>query len=179
MIDAVGLVAVITVVLAFVVLSEFDAALFDRGGFLRTALVTAVVILAGTLASHRLPLEGITLILGVDELMDMARTMTNAVGNCLATVVIAKWEGEFVEARDAALQRIGRENAERYLTDQPLDFAGMVAGKMWHMWHGSGAAGRSWCSRRSACRASSTTSSAGRRPRAAWSSSGCAWRTTP
>jgi len=45
--------------------------------------------------------------------------------------------------RDAALQRIGRENAERYLTEQPLDFAGMVGGKMWHMWHGSGAAGRS------------------------------------
>jgi 4-amino-4-deoxy-L-arabinose transferase-like glycosyltransferase len=45
--------------------------------------------------------------------------------------------------RDAALQRIGRENAERYLTEQPLDFASMVGGKMWHMWHGSGAAGRS------------------------------------
>ena len=45
--------------------------------------------------------------------------------------------------RDAALQKIGRENARRYLTEQPLDFAGMVAGKMWHMWHGSGAAGRS------------------------------------
>jgi 4-amino-4-deoxy-L-arabinose transferase-like glycosyltransferase len=45
--------------------------------------------------------------------------------------------------RDVALQKIGRENAEHYLTDQPLDFAGMVAGKMWHMWHGSGAAGRS------------------------------------
>jgi 4-amino-4-deoxy-L-arabinose transferase-like glycosyltransferase len=45
--------------------------------------------------------------------------------------------------RDAALQRIGRRNAVHYLTNQPLDFAGMVAGKMWHMWHGSGAAGRS------------------------------------
>jgi 4-amino-4-deoxy-L-arabinose transferase-like glycosyltransferase len=45
--------------------------------------------------------------------------------------------------RDAALQRIGRQNAEHYLTHQPLDFAAMVAGKMWHMWHGSGAAGRS------------------------------------
>jgi 4-amino-4-deoxy-L-arabinose transferase-like glycosyltransferase len=45
--------------------------------------------------------------------------------------------------RDAALQKIGRENAERYLTEQPLDFASMVGGKMWHMWHGSGAAGRS------------------------------------
>jgi 4-amino-4-deoxy-L-arabinose transferase-like glycosyltransferase len=45
--------------------------------------------------------------------------------------------------RDAALQRIGRENAKRYLTEQPIDFAGMVGAKMWHMWHGSGAAGRS------------------------------------
>ena len=64
----------------------------------------SLVILAGTLASYGLPLEGITLILGVDELMDMARTMTNVIGNCLATVVIAKWEGEFVEASDADLQ---------------------------------------------------------------------------
>jgi proton glutamate symport protein len=65
----------------------------------------SLVILAGTLASYHLPLEGITLILGVDELMDMARTMTNVIGNCLATVVVAKWEGEFVEASDADLAR--------------------------------------------------------------------------
>jgi proton glutamate symport protein len=64
----------------------------------------SLVILAGTLASYGLPLEGITLILGVDELMDMARTMTNVIGNCLATVVVAKWEGEFVEATDADLR---------------------------------------------------------------------------
>jgi proton glutamate symport protein len=64
----------------------------------------ALVILAGTLASYGLPLEGVTLILGVDELMDMARTMVNVVGNCLATVVIAKWEGEFREATDAELE---------------------------------------------------------------------------
>jgi proton glutamate symport protein len=63
----------------------------------------SLVILAGTLASYDLPLVGITLILGVDELMDMARTMTNVIGNCLATVVIAKWEGEFKEASDAEL----------------------------------------------------------------------------
>jgi proton glutamate symport protein len=63
----------------------------------------SLVILAGTLASYGLPLEGVTLILGVDELMDMARTMTNVIGNCLATVVIAKWEGEFVEASDEQL----------------------------------------------------------------------------
>jgi len=64
----------------------------------------SLVILAATLASFGLPLEGVTLILGVDELMDMARTMTNVIGNCLATVVIAKWEGEFVEASDAELE---------------------------------------------------------------------------
>jgi Na+/H+-dicarboxylate symporter len=64
----------------------------------------SLVILAGTLASFGLPLEGVTLILGVDELMDMARTMTNVIGNCLATVVIAKWEGEFAEASDAELE---------------------------------------------------------------------------
>jgi proton glutamate symport protein len=64
----------------------------------------SLVILAGTLASYGLPLEGVTLILGVDELMDMARTMVNVVGNCLATVVIAKWEGEFVEASEQELQ---------------------------------------------------------------------------
>jgi len=63
----------------------------------------SLVILAGTLASHGLPLEGVTLILGVDELMDMARTMVNVIGNCLATVVVAKWEGEFVEASDQDL----------------------------------------------------------------------------
>lgn len=55
----------------------------------------ALVILAATLASYNLPLEGVTLILGVDALMDMGRTMTNVVGNCLASVVVAKWEGEF------------------------------------------------------------------------------------
>ena len=64
----------------------------------------SLVILAGTLASYGLPLEGVTLILGVDELMDMGRTMVNVVGNCLATVVVAKWEGEFVEASDQELQ---------------------------------------------------------------------------
>jgi proton glutamate symport protein len=62
----------------------------------------SLVILAGTLASYNLPLEGITLILGVDALMDMARTMTNVVGNCLASVVVAKWEGEFREPRREA-----------------------------------------------------------------------------
>ena len=56
-----------------------------------------LVILLGTAASFGLPLWPIMAILGIDELMDMARTSVNVIGNCLATVVIAKWEGEYQE----------------------------------------------------------------------------------
>ena len=62
----------------------------------------SLVILSGTLAAFGLPLEAVAVILGVDELMDMARTTVNLVGNCLATVVMARWEGEF---DDTAAQR--------------------------------------------------------------------------
>lgn len=55
----------------------------------------SLVILLGTLASFGLPAEGVLVILGVDELMDMARTCVNVIGNCLATVVIAIWEKSF------------------------------------------------------------------------------------
>lgn len=54
----------------------------------------SLVILSGTLASFDLPLEAVAVILGVDEIMDMVRTTVNLVGNCLATVVMARWEGE-------------------------------------------------------------------------------------
>jgi proton glutamate symport protein len=57
----------------------------------------SLVILLGTAASFNLPVWPIFIILGIDELMDMARTSVNVIGNCLATVVIAKWEGEFDE----------------------------------------------------------------------------------
>jgi proton glutamate symport protein len=55
----------------------------------------SLVILSGTLLHFKLPLEGVALILGVDELMDMARTTVNVIGNCLAAVVMGRWEGEF------------------------------------------------------------------------------------
>ena len=54
----------------------------------------SLVVLSGTLTAFGLPLEGVAVILGVDEVMDMARTMVNLVGNCLATAVVARWEGE-------------------------------------------------------------------------------------
>ena len=55
----------------------------------------SLVILAGTLTSFGLPLEGVAVVMGVDEIMDMGRTAINVIGNCLATVVVARWEGEF------------------------------------------------------------------------------------
>jgi Na+/H+-dicarboxylate symporter len=55
----------------------------------------AIVILLGTVGSFGLPVEPVFILLGIDQLMDMARTSVNVLGNCLATVVVAKWEGEF------------------------------------------------------------------------------------
>ncbi|MBF0362565.1 MAG: dicarboxylate/amino acid:cation symporter [Oligoflexia bacterium] len=52
----------------------------------------SLVVLAATCASFGLPVEWVATILGIDELMDMARTTVNVFGNCLASVIIAKWE---------------------------------------------------------------------------------------
>ena len=53
----------------------------------------ALVILAGTLTAFRLPVEGFGILLGVDAVLDMARTSVNVLGNCLASAVVARWEG--------------------------------------------------------------------------------------
>jgi proton glutamate symport protein len=58
---------------------------------------SSLVILMGTLDSFHLPAWPVLVILGVDQFMDMGRTAINVLGNCLATVVIARWEGEFRE----------------------------------------------------------------------------------
>jgi proton glutamate symport protein len=54
-----------------------------------------LVVLLATASSFHLPMEPVFVILGIDALMDMARTTVNVVGNCMASVVVAKWEGEF------------------------------------------------------------------------------------
>ena len=54
-----------------------------------------IVVLLGTASTFHLPVEPIFVLLGIDALMDMARTTVNVVGNCLASAVIARWEGEF------------------------------------------------------------------------------------
>jgi proton glutamate symport protein len=56
----------------------------------------ALVVLTATLGQFGLPLEGAVLLLGVDQLLDMGRTMVNVMGNCMATVVVARWEGQLL-----------------------------------------------------------------------------------
>jgi len=58
----------------------------------------ALVILLGTVGSFGLPTEPVFILLGIDQLMDMGRTSVNVLGNCLATVVIARWENDFDKA---------------------------------------------------------------------------------
>lgn len=57
------------------------------------------VILLGTVTTFGLPVEPVMIILGIDVLLDMARTGVNVIGNCLATTVIARWEGEFDDSK--------------------------------------------------------------------------------
>ena len=70
----------------------------------------SLVILLATAGTVGLPTEPIFILLGVDQLMDMARTAVNVIGNCLATVVVARWEGEYgasVPAAEGTLKGIG------------------------------------------------------------------------
>lgn len=64
----------------------------------------SLVVLAGTLASFGLPVQAVAVILGVDTVMDMGRTAVNVTGNCLATVIVAKWEKQFGNNHDQTEQ---------------------------------------------------------------------------
>ena len=55
----------------------------------------SLIVLAGTLASLNIPILGVAILLGIDQILDMGRTTVNLIGNCVATVVIAKWENTF------------------------------------------------------------------------------------
>lgn len=61
----------------------------------------SLVILTAALTTFGLPLEGAAILLGIDQVLDMGRTAVNVMGNCIATVVVARWEGEFDDARMA------------------------------------------------------------------------------
>jgi proton glutamate symport protein len=68
----------------------------------------ALVVLAATLTQFGLPLEGAAILLGIDQIMDMGRTSVNVMGNCIATAVVARWEGVF---DDAQMRKFGVEKA--------------------------------------------------------------------
>lgn len=70
----------------------------------------ALIVIAGTVAAFGLPVEGIAILLGVDRVLDMARTMCNVTGNCIAAVVVARWEND-VTPEDLK-EHIREENAE-------------------------------------------------------------------
>ncbi len=62
----------------------------------------SLVVIAGTMALFNLPAEGLALLLGIDQILDMGRSATSVAGNAVATCVVSKWEGEF----DAKAARI-------------------------------------------------------------------------
>lgn len=69
----------------------------------------SLVILSGTLATFNLPIGGIALILGVDALMDMCRTSVNLLGNCVASAVVARWEGVALDQTGAEVEVVAAE----------------------------------------------------------------------
>jgi Na+/H+-dicarboxylate symporter len=89
----------------------------------------SLVVITGTLAMFDLPVEGVALILAIDQFLDMGRTATNVVGNAVATSVITKWEGmleveepDYVEPPHAPAHTIadgkaGLDLAEDMVTD--------------------------------------------------------------
>jgi aerobic C4-dicarboxylate transport protein len=83
--------------LLVLMLTSKGAAAVTGGGF---------ITLAATLSSlHTVPVAGITLLLGVDRFMSEMRTLTNIAGNAVATIVVAKWEGEFDHGKGAELRK--------------------------------------------------------------------------
>jgi proton glutamate symport protein len=64
----------------------------------------ALVVLTATLTQFGLPLEGAAILLGIDQIMDMGRTAVNVMGNCIATAVVARWEGVLDDTQMRAVE---------------------------------------------------------------------------
>ena len=80
---------------------------------------TSLVVLSAALTQFGLPLQGVAVILGVDAFMDMGRTSINVVGNCLASVLMARWEGTFDVAEHAVPPVAGDGKVLRVLATFP------------------------------------------------------------
>lgn len=80
----------------------------------------ALIVLAGTLTSFNIPIIGVAILLGIDQILDMGRTTVNLIGNCVATVVIARWENsfdynkmnEFLKQRRLKTNTLGKTNSD-------------------------------------------------------------------
>ena len=73
----------------------------------------SLIVLAGTLASFNIPIVGVAILLGIDQILDMGRTTVNLIGNCVATVVIARWENEFdYDKMNKFIEETDKENAD-------------------------------------------------------------------
>lgn len=77
----------------------------------------SLVVLAGTLASFGLPVQAVAVILGVDTVMDMGRTAVNVTGNCLATVIVAKWEKVFDRKEGAPVREERSPDDDKTLSE--------------------------------------------------------------
>jgi proton glutamate symport protein len=75
----------------------------------------ALIVLAGTLASFNIPIVGVAILLGIDQILDMGRTTVNLIGNCVATVVVARWENVFDYDK---MKNFVRHEVEEGLTDE-------------------------------------------------------------
>lgn len=71
----------------------------------------SLIVLAGTLASFNIPILGVAILLGIDQILDMGRTTVNLVGNCVATVVIARWERQFDYDKMHEFVRLSKEES--------------------------------------------------------------------
>jgi proton glutamate symport protein len=68
-------------------------------GVPRASLVVLMATLTTFGPAYGIPLEGAAILLGIDQILDMGRTAVNVIGNCVASVVVARWEGVFDDAR--------------------------------------------------------------------------------
>lgn len=80
----------------------------------------SLIVLAGSLTSFNIPILGVAILLGIDQILDMGRTTVNLIGNCVATVVIARWENvfnydkmnAFIKAKNIKINTLGKINSD-------------------------------------------------------------------
>ena len=96
----------------------------------------SLIVLTGTLASFNLPVIGVAILLGIDQILDMGRTTVNLIGNCVATAIDARWENAFDYdqmndyycAREIMRMHDDKISLKKYLVDKVLEIKDGVLG---------------------------------------------------